>query len=117
VKDYRTRINKEKENLKDEFALIGTFASENKKTNSSSAGGQELMIETLPMTVELEAVKSVEGFRKLENPASHIVIRDNHKLESLEQFETLWTPRNYDDEKQKNIAKQKAAAAQQLLEN
>ena len=102
--------------MKDEFASIGTFASENKKRNSSSAGGQELMIEIETLTVELEAVKSVEGFRKLENPASQIVIRGTHRLESLEQFETVWTPRNYDDEKEKNIAKQKADA-HQLLEN
>ena len=99
-------INKQRETLKDKFVSILKFASENKKTNSSSAGGQELMIETLP-TVELEDVKGVEGFRKLENPSSQIGIRVTHQLESLEQFETLWTLRQYDDEKKKNIAKQK----------
>ncbi len=109
-------INKQRETLKGKFDFIRTFASENKKTNSSSAGGQELKIETLPMTVELEAVKSVAGFRKLEKPSSQIVIRVTHELESLEQFETDWTPRRYDEVKKSNVAKRKAAA-QQLLEN
>jgi hypothetical protein len=108
-------IKEQRKTLKDNFVSILKFASENKKTNSSSAGGQELMIETLPMTVELEAVKGVEGFRKLENPPSQIVNRVTHQLESLEQFEAEWTPRRYDDEKEKNVAKR--AAAQQLLEN
>ena len=60
------------------------------------------MIETLQMTVELEAVKGAEGFRKL--TSSQAVDRVTHPLESLEQFETVWTPRRYDDEKKTNVA-------------
>jgi hypothetical protein len=109
-------IKEQRETLKDKFVSILKFASENKKANSSF-GGQELMIETetLPMTVELEGVKGVEGFGKLEKLSSQIVVRVTHRLESLEHFETQWTPRRYDDEKKKNVAKR--AAAQLLLEN
>ena len=107
-------IKEQRETLKDKFVSILKFASENKKTNSSERG-QELMIETLPRTAELEAVKGVQEFRKLEKLSSQFVTRVTHPLESLEQFETEWTPRRYDDEKKKNVAKR--AAAQLLLEN
>jgi hypothetical protein len=66
------------------------------------------MIETLPMTVELESVKGVEGFRELESRISLTCV--THLLESLEQFETMWTPRHYDEVKKSNVAKRKATA-------
>jgi hypothetical protein len=112
VEDEMKLINKQRETLKEKFVSIRTFASENKKTNSSSAGGQELMIENLPMTVELEAVKGVKGFRELESRISLTCVT----LQSLEQFETKWTLRHYDEVKKSNVAKRKATA-QQLLEN
>jgi hypothetical protein len=107
-------IKEQRETLKEKFVPILKFATENKKTISSSAGGQELMIETLSMTPELEAVKGVKGFRELEKPSSQLV---DCVLKSLEQFEAEWTPQNYDEVKKKNLVKQKAAAAQQLLKN
>ncbi len=114
MEEDRKRIKEERETIKNKFASILKFASENKKTNSSVAHGQDLMVETLPMTVELEAVKSVEGFRKLEDPSSLFFNRPTHLLENLEQFETEWTPRRYDDEKKKNVAKR---SEQLQLEN